>query len=141
VYNTDDLKQFNLHAELVIDALKNQNKALMVFFEDSMATLLGSEYTTEILTAAVFILAETDPDTCRWALRNFYDLKIHSDIRQGIVMLAVKKLIGKGFILGRDFSVTASGGIFINKYAVAALIETTSASDCIFFGEILQVVN
>lgn len=139
--DTNDLKQFNFHTELVIDALKNQNKAFLVVFEDFITTLLGSEYTTEIITAAVFILAEVDLDTCCWTLRNFYDLNMHRDIAQGIVMLAVKKLASKGFILGQDFSVTANGGIFIKEYAMAALIEATSASDWIFFAEILQVVN
>jgi len=43
-----------------------------------------------------------------------------------------QKLIGKGFILGKDFSVISNSGILINKYAKAALKEGTSASDWLF---------
>lgn len=141
MHNTNDLERFNFHIELVIDALKRQSKALVALVEDFLTTLFGSEYTTDILTAAMFQLAETDPYTCRWALRNFYDLKLHRDITEGVVMFAAKKIIGLGFLLGQDFSVTSNGGILIKKYASAALREGTSASDWLFLEEILQLVD
>ena len=140
MHNTNDVERFNFHIELVIDALKRQEKTLVALVEEFLTTLFGSEYTTDILTAAMFHLAESDPYTCRWSLQNFYDLNLHSGITEGIVMFAVKKLIAKGFIFGQDFSVTASG-IFINKYAKAALKESTSASDWLFLEEILQLIE
>ena len=141
MHNTNDLERFNFHIELVIDALKRQEKTLITLVEEFLTTLFGSEYTADILTAAMFQLAETDPYTCRWSLQNFYDLKLHSDITEGVIMFAVNKLIAKGFIFGQDFSVTATGGIFINKYAKAALIEHTSASDWLFLERIMQLVD
>ena len=141
MHNTNDLEGSNFHIELLIYALKYQDKAIVEIFEDFLTTLFEPEYTTDILTAAVFKLAETDPYSCRWALRNFYDLKLHSDIKEGAIMFATQKIIGLGFILGQDFSVTANGGIIINKYAKAALREGTSASDWLFLEEILQLVD
>lgn len=141
MHNTNDVERFNFHIELVIDALKRQDKPLVALVEEFLTTLFGSEYTMDILTAAMFQLAETDPYTCRWSLQNFYDLKLHSDITEGVIMFAFKKLIAKGFIFGQDFSVTATGGVFINKYAKAALKEGTSASDWLFLEKILQLIE
>lgn len=137
--NTNDSERFKFHIELVIDAFKLQDKAMLESFKDFFTTLFCPEYTTDILTAAVFQLAETDPENCRWALHNFYDLKLNRDIIEGFVRFATQKLISKGFILGQDFSATKNGGIVIKKNAKAALIEATSASDHIFIEEISQV--
>lgn len=141
MHDPNDFQQFNFYTELLVDTLKSQNKALLTLLEEFITTKFGAEYSTDILTASVFILAETDPDTCRWTLRNFYDVKLHRDITEGVVMFAAKRLIAKGFILGQDFSITSSGSIFINKYARAALMKNTSDADCLFIEEILQVVN
>jgi len=85
VHNTNNLEQFKSHIELVIDTLKLHEKALVALVEDWLTTLFSSEYTTEILTAAVFQLAEIDLYTCRWALRNFYNLKLHRDITEELL--------------------------------------------------------
>lgn len=141
MHNTNDLEPFNFDVELIIDALKSQNKALLESFKTSFTNLLGSKYTIDLLAAAVFHLSETDPDTCRWALRNFYNLKLHRDITEGIVMFATQKLINRGFTLGQDFSITQTGEIAINKSAKAALMTDTSASDRIFLEEVSQVIS
>lgn len=136
MHNLSDLEPFNFNVELVIDALKNQNKALLQSFETSFTNLLGSKYTIDLVTAAVFYLAETYPNTCRWALHNFYNLKLRRDITEGIAMFTVQKLISRGFILGQDFSITQNGEIAINKSVKVALMIDTSASERIFIEEI-----
>lgn len=141
MYKPKNLEPFKFDIDLIIDALKLHDKALLESFEVLFTTLLGSRYTRDILTAAVFQIAETDPETCRWALRNFYDLKLHGDITEGVRRFAIQKLIGKGFIFGQDFSVTLNGGILINKNARAALIEVTSASEHLFIEEISQMLD
>lgn len=139
MYNSNDMEPFNFDVELVIDALKNHDKALLKSFEYFFTTLCGSNYTKDILTSAVFQLADTDLDTCRWALHNFYDLKLHDDVKEGVVMFAAQKLLDKGFIFGQDFSITHTGDIFINQNAEATLMTCTSASEHIFFEKIWQV--
>lgn len=138
MYNISYLEPFNFDVDLVIDAFKNQNKALLESFECFFTSLCGSNYTKDILTSAVFQLAETDIDSCRWALRNFYDLKLHDDVKEGVVMFAAQKLIDKGFVFGQDFSITHTGEIFINKNAKDTLMADTSAADHIFIEEVSQ---
>lgn len=141
MYKQKNLEPFKFDIDLIIDALKLHDKALLESFEVLFTTLFGFKYTTDILTAALFQLAETDPENCRWALRNFYDLTLHSDVTEGVRRFAIQKLIAKGLILGQDFSVTLSGGILINKNALAALLEVTSASEHLFIEEISQVLD
>lgn len=141
MHNTNKPERFKFHIELVIDALKLHDKAMVESFKDFLTSLFDPTYTTDIVTAAVFQLAETDPETCRWTLRNFYHLELHRDITEGVVRFATQKLISKGFILGQDFSANQNGGIVINKNAKAALMESTSASDHLFFEEISQVFD
>lgn len=141
MHSTNDLEPLDFDVELIVDALKSQDKALVESFEYFFTTLFGPKYTTDILTAAVFQLAETDLDACRWALRNFYDLKLHHEIIEGIVMFAAQKLIDKGFILGQDFSINKTGEIVLTQSAKAVLMADTLSSDHIFIEEILQVIE
>jgi hypothetical protein len=140
VYSTNDLEPLDFDVELIVDALKSQDKALVESFEYFFTTLFGPKYTTDILTVAVFQLAETDLDACRWALHNFYDLKLHHEIIEGIVMFAAQKLIDKGFILGQEFSINKTGEIVLTESAKAVLMANTLYSDHIFIEEILQVI-
>lgn len=136
---SSELEAVNFYFELIITTWKFKSEAVVKSVEDYLVALLGSEYTTDILTAAVFQLAETDPDTCRWALRTDSTLNFRQEITEGVVRFAVKKLIDKGFILCQDFSLTSTGGIVITKNAQVALLEGSCTSDRIFLEEISQV--
>lgn len=138
VPNLNDSEWFKLGLKLVIEVLKLQEQSMVESIAVSLTTQLGSESTTDILTAAVFQLAETDPDICRWSWRTFSHLNFHLDLKEEILMFATKKLIGRGFILGQHFSLTGTGGIVMTKSAQAAFREATTASDWIFLEEILQ---
>ncbi|NEQ66684.1 MAG: hypothetical protein F6K21_14495 [Symploca sp. SIO2D2] len=137
--NLNPKEEFNLSMNLIIGALKLQDKALVESCEKTLTELLGSKCTSDIITAVVFQLAQTDPNTFDWAWRNLYSLDACQHLIEGIVMFAVKKLINQGFILGQDFSLSPTGKIWLCQEAKAALLEKSSATDCIFLKEILQV--
>ncbi len=139
--NIKKLEKFNLYVELMIDALKLQNEALVKSLEELVIELNTFEYTSDILMAALLQLSETDADTCRWTLRNFHDSPIHLDITGEIAIFAVKKLIDKGLIFGQDFSTTLNNRIVINKNASNALKKGTSDAEFLLFGGISQVVE
>lgn len=135
--NPDNSESFNFSIQLVTETLKLQKQSAVESLTTTLTALLGSKSTSDMLTAAVLQLAETDPDTCRWTLRTFSNLSFHFDLREEILMFATKKLMGKGFFLGQDFSVTSTGGIVMTKNAQAALMAVTTASDWLFLEEIL----
>lgn len=136
----NDLERFNHQTELMVHTLKLQNEAILKSVEELLAALIGFEYTSDILMAAVLQLSETDTDTCRWTLRNLHALQ-HLDVIEELSMFAVKKLIAQGFIFGRDFSITPNSKIILNKNAMDALMAGTSTADFVLLEEISQVVE
>lgn len=136
----NDLESFNIQMELMVDTLKLQNKAILKSVEELLTALIGFEYTSDILMAAVLQLSETDADTCRWTLRNLQDIQ-HLDVIEELTEFAVKKLIGRDFILGRDFSITLNSRIILNRNAMDALIAGISIADSLLLEEISQVVE
>jgi hypothetical protein len=70
VQDITDLDRFNLEIELMIHTLKLQNKAILKYVEEFLVDLIGFEYTSDILMAALLQLSETDADTCRWTLED-----------------------------------------------------------------------
>ncbi|NET58499.1 MAG: hypothetical protein F6K47_20795 [Symploca sp. SIO2E6] len=137
--NINSTEKFNLSITLIIGALKLQDKVLVKSCEKTLSDLLGSEYTSDIMTAVVFQLAQTDPDTFNWTWQNFYGLDACRNLIKGIVMFAVKKLINQGYILGQDFSINPTGTIWLCPKVKAALLEKSSATDRIFLEKILQI--
>ncbi len=139
--NLSNSELFKFHVDLIIDALKLQNKPLVKNVEELITNLLSYEYTNDIVMAALFELAETDPEIFRWTLHNFHDLNFPAEVIEQIVMFAINKLINKGLILGRDFSVAANGTIFINQADKYALLDGISGNDALFLEEISQVIG
>lgn len=136
----NDLEHFNFQVELMVHTLKLQNKAILKSVEKLLAEVVGFAHTSDILMAAILHLSETDADTCRWTLRNLPDIQ-HLDVIEEISMFAVKKLIGKGLIFGRDFSITPNSRIILNRNTMNALMLGTSTADSLLLEEITQVVE
>jgi hypothetical protein len=86
-------------------------------------------------------LAETDLDTCRWALDNLYDLEAYLELIEKLGNWANKKLIDNHLILGQDFSANPAGGIFIKRKAKTRLMKEASAFDRLLMEDILQVLD
>ncbi len=136
----NDVKFFNLLLELMVHILKLQNKAILKSVEELLADLIGFQYTSDILMAAVFQLSETDADTCRWTLRNLHDIQ-HLDVIEKLTNFAIKKLIARGLMFGRDFSMVSNSRIILNRNAMDALMAGTSTADSVLLEEISQVVE
>jgi hypothetical protein len=140
VQDINDVKFFNLLLELMVHILKLQNKAILKSVEELLTNLIGFQYTSNILMAAVLQLSETDADTCRWTLRNLHDIQ-HLDVIEELTKFAVKKLIARGLMFGRDFSITSNSRLILNRNAMDALIARTSTTDSLLLKEISQVVE
>lgn len=131
---------FHVLLELMVHILKFQNKAILKSVEELLAELSGFQYTSDILMAAVLQLSETDTDTCRWTLRNLHDIE-HLDVIEELTEFAVKKLIARGLMFGRDFSITPNSRLILNRNAMDALMAGTSTADSVLLEEISQVVE
>lgn len=127
-----------LHVELAIDVFKTQNPALVISLKDFLTVLPNPKCIEEVLTEALYQLAETNPDACCWLLRNFSYLEPELDIAETVMHLALTKLQKQGFVLGRDFEFQENSRLHISKTVKTRLMIENSASDRLL-EEILQV--
>jgi len=133
------MKGLNIDIEGTTSTLELE--ALMRFLKELITTLQASEPTADVLTKVMYQLAETDLDTCRWVLDNFYDLEAYLELVEKIAKFATQILIDKGFIPGQDFSANPAGGILIKKKASTTLMEEVAAFDRLLLEDILQVLD
>jgi len=123
------------------EATSTLEKALMKSFKEFITTLQASESTTDVLRKVMDQLAETDLETCRWVLDNFYDLEAYLELIEKVVNFATQVLIDKGFLPGQDFSANPAGGILIKKKARTTLMEEATAFDRLLLEDTMQVLD
>ncbi|WP_017318527.1 hypothetical protein [Mastigocladopsis repens] len=134
-----EYQEFNSAVALFAYIFKFRDKALVETCEHTLISILGLKYTTNIMNAAMFQLAESAPETCLWIWQNFTYLEACISLNEYLTALAIQKLISQGFVLGQDFSATADGKILINEKAKSALFQSLSHKDLILIEENIQV--
>lgn len=125
--------------ELAIDVLKTQSKPLVNSLKDYLTFLPRPQCVEEVLTAALHQLAETDPDACRWILRNPDYLKPELELVDLTIKLALTKLQDQGFLVGQDFNFEPNGRLHVSEKAKVGLMVGNSACDRLLLEEILHV--
>jgi hypothetical protein len=131
-------KAYETHIELAIDVFKTQKPALVIALKNFLTVLPNLKCVEDVLIAAIYTLATTEPDNCRWILRNSYYLNPEVDLIEVARRLALIKLQKQGFILDKDFSFESNSDLQITEEAKAGLMEDNSAGERLLFEEILQ---
>ncbi|HEY9671490.1 MAG TPA: hypothetical protein V6D11_08610 [Waterburya sp.] len=131
-------KAYETHIELAIDVFKTQKPALIIALKNFLTVLPNLKCVEDVLIAAIYSLATTEPDNCRWILRNSCYLKPEVDLVEVARRLALIKLQKQGFILDKDFSFESNSGLQMTEEAKAGLMEDNSAGERLLFEEILQ---
>jgi hypothetical protein len=132
---------YELHLDLAIDVLKTQNPALVVSLKDFLTVLPNAKCVEEVLIAAIYRLAEADPDACRWILRNPRYLEPELDLTEITTKLVMTKLQNQGFVLGQDFKFESNSQLCISEQAKTRLMIENSGCDRFFLEEVLQVCD
>jgi hypothetical protein len=129
------------HIGLAIDVFKTQNPALLISLKDFLTVLPNPKCVEEVLVAAIYQLAETDIDACRWILRNSYYLEPEVDLVELTMNLALTKLQKQGFVPGQDFKVETNGQLQIVQEAKTRLMIEDSVGDRLLLEELLPVYD
>ncbi len=132
-------KPYETHIELAIDVFKTQKPALVIALKNFLTVLPNPKCVEDVLTTAIYALANTEPDTCRWILRNSYYLKPEVDLVEVARRLVLIKLQNQGFILDKDFTFESNSCLEITEKAKAELMMGNSVGECLLFEEILQI--
>ena len=126
--------------DCVINLLKSQNQVIINAFKQEVKKVVDREALHQLLIEAMSCLAETDFDTFLWALHH-YDAEFYVAVKQQMNAAAVKRLIERGFIPGKDFSAMPSGGLAVHQVAEAVLLENPSTLSSQLLRDILQLFN
>ena len=132
-------KTYDIHLELAVDVFKSQNPALIISLKNFLTVLPNPQCVEDVLTAAIYMLAKTEPEACRWILRNSYYLKPEVDLVEFTSNLAVTKLQNRGFILNQDFKFEPNSHLQVTEKARAGLMEDNSDGDRLLLEEILKI--
>jgi hypothetical protein len=127
------------HIELAVDVFKTQNPALVLSLKDFLTVLPNPKCVEEVLTVAIYQLAEIDPKACRWLFRNACYLEPELDLVEVARNLASTKLQAQGFVLGQDFNFEQNSQLQVSEKAKARLMVEDSVCDRLLLEEVLQV--
>ena len=130
---------YDIHLELAVDVFKSQNPALVISLKNFLTVLPNPKCVEDVLTAAIYNLAKTEPEACRWILRHSYYLKPEVDLVEVASRLALTKLQKQGFVLNQDFKFEANSCLQVSEKAKAGLMVENSAGDRLLLEEILQI--
>lgn len=132
---------YDIHLELTVDVFKSQNPALIISLKNFLTVLPNPKCVEDVLTAAIYMLARSEPEACRWILRNAYYLKPEVDLVEFTSNLARTKLQNQGFVLNQDFKFEPNSHLQVTEKAKAGLMEDNSDGDRLLLEEILQVCD
>lgn len=125
--------------EIAVDVFKTQNLALVRSLKDFLTVLPNPKSVEEVLTAAIYQLAETEPEACGWLLHHASCLEPELDLVKLAMNLAQTSLQNQGFLLGQDFGFEPNGRLYISEKALAELMGKISTGKHLLLEEILQV--
>lgn len=132
-------KTYDIHLELAVDVFKSQNPALIISLKNFLTVLPNPQCVEDVLTAAIYTLAKTEPEACRWILRNSYYLKPEVDLVEFTSNLALTKLQNQGFVVNQDFKFESNSHLQVTEKAKFRLMDNNSDGDRLLLEEILQV--
>lgn len=132
-------KTYDIHLELAVDVFKSQNPALIISLKNFLTVLPNPQCVEDVLMAAIYMLAKTEPEACRWILRNSYYLKPEVDLVEFTRNLALTKLKNQGFVLNQDFNFEPNQHLQVTEQAKAGLMTENSDGDRLLLEEILQI--
>lgn len=110
----------NLHKifiEIAVDVFKSQNLALVRSLKDFLNFLPSPKSVEEVLAAALYQLAETEPEACLWLLNHPSCLDPELDLAELAMKLARTSLQNQGFVLDQHFGFEPNGRLPINEKA------------------------
>jgi hypothetical protein len=133
------LNNHETHIELAVDVFKTQDPALVLSLKDFLTVLPNPKCVEEVLTTAIYQLAEIDPNACRWLFRHSCYLEPELDLVEVAMKLAFSKLQNQGFVFGQDFRLEPDSRLQVSEQAKARLMVENSICDRLLIEEILQL--
>ncbi|MGP1371534.1 MAG: hypothetical protein ACTS3T_01805 [Almyronema sp.] len=122
---------------LMIDAFELQDKVIIEACQNTLSSVIGDEQAIDITIAAIFHLADKQPNLCHWILEEFQSQAACEEVLRGAREFAVTGLLQQGFQPGQDFSAFDALHLMVNQSAKSALMRQASMTDKVFLESVL----
>jgi hypothetical protein len=129
----------NLRLLFVADGLECHCETGMTTIEKPLPKPSNSENLSIVPDAPAFKEDFVNPDVWLFASAPAVELEVDAEMLEKARVFAFQVLVWRGFIPGRDFSMTETGNIFVNAKAKVALLESVSIPERVLLQTILQV--
>lgn len=96
--------------------------------KDFLSILPSPKLIEQVLAVAIYRLAETEADACRWVFRHYSDLMPELDIVEIMTKIVVSTLENHGFTADRDFRWDDNNRLYLSQEAKEGLL--VKHSDC-----------
>lgn len=131
-------QEHEAYIELAIDVFKAQDWKAIAFLKNFLYVLPSPSAIETVLIAALYRLAETEPDTCRSILRHPDWFMPELDLRLFSMQLVLSQLKQRGFIPEQDFKIT-NQGLWLSHRAKETLWEDNLPGICLLIEEVLGI--
>lgn len=95
-----------------------------------LITHLKTQLTLEAVAKVVIVCIERvlwfDPHSIVWSVENVFPADIHQEIQKTFLVHFYKRLIGEGFIPGKDFSIDATSRLLLSLPAKSVLLSDST---------------
>ena len=133
------LDRFQAHLSLAVSAMAARDRRLLLSCYQMLREQLGIAEANDVRKAAIFHLADSDPDLCLWAMQHCLDPNECLDLIEDVVGRAACWLVENGYYPGKDFSALATGEIWTREEIKVRLMEDDTLPGRLFLNEIFQV--
>lgn len=103
--------------EKMARAMMTRNAAIGNDLIAHLRTKLTLEGLAGITIVSIERLISFDIDSVSWTIQNLIPVDVMQEIQKIFSLAVCKRLIGKGFMPGKDFSVNAAGQLLFNEKA------------------------
>lgn len=124
------------YVELAVDVFRAQNHEYIQALKDFLTVLPNPRSIEWVLIKAIYQLAETDKDACRWVLRHPDYLMPELDLVNYAVQWVCFKLKNQGLIFNQDFGFVDPLQIELTKNAELELWRDVSIGDRLILEEV-----
>jgi len=114
--------QLELEVGKMARAMMTRNSTIMKDLIDYLKTQFTVEVVAGVMIVSIERLVWFDIDSVFWTIQHMIPADVMQEIKKITTVVLYRRLISKGFMPGKDFSVDANGKILVTNQARTAML-------------------
>ncbi|MBE9039827.1 hypothetical protein IQ235_03345 [Oscillatoriales cyanobacterium LEGE 11467] len=136
--NKHEDRELSMYIELSVEILKTQDRKAIEFLKNFLAILPSLTEISMVLTAAIEQLAQTDPESCRWILRNPRELMPELDLLSLGQQVLRSQLKTERILPKTDFFFDENARMVLRKEIKERLMTNSNKAESLILEEMIS---